>query len=235
MIRSRSWSQCSSDSIEEDEPHDASHEDREARIYDRQRPQVSLDPRHDEDRPNRNSQDCAGDCAEQPAREIRACDIDDRIASGDQECRGYWYRESDSGCGGRSHVSEILLAGLCKSTLRDSMARSGSNGTGDDYMKKNFEMRRARRKVFLAALGLAVCAGGCSYFAQQPEVYPDKFAAAESDRAWIPKSSEYVIPAQARPARTLPEPHATAAGNQYDLPALIDIALSNNPDTRQTW
>jgi outer membrane protein len=115
------------------------------------------------------------------------------------------------------------------------MARSGSNGSGDIYMKKNFERRRARRKVILAALGLAVCAGGCSYFAEQPEVYPDKFAPQESDRAWIPKSSEYVIPMQARPASTLPEPRANAAGNQYDLPALIDIALSNNPDTRQTW
>ena len=50
-----------------------------------------------------------------------------------------------------------------------------------------------------------------------------------------PRSNEYVIPTQARPASTLPEPHATAAGNKYDLPALIDIALSNNPDTQQTW
>ena len=40
---------------------------------------------------------------------------------------------------------------------------------------------------------------------------------------------------QARPPSTIPEPRATSAGNQYDLPALIDIALSNNPDTRQTW
>ena len=40
---------------------------------------------------------------------------------------------------------------------------------------------------------------------------------------------------QARPPSTIPEPHATSAGNQYDLPALIDIALSNNPDTQQTW
>ena len=48
-------------------------------------------------------------------------------------------------------------------------------------------------------------------------------------------ANEYVIPTQARPPSTLPEPRATASGNKYDLPALIDIALSNNPDTRQTW
>ena len=102
-------------------------------------------------------------------------------------------------------------------------------------MKTEFKMRRAGRKLILAALGLALCAGGCTYFAEQPEVYPDKFAPPESDRAWTPKTSEYVIPMQARPASTLPEPRAASVGNKYDLPALIDIALSNNPDTRVTW
>ena len=105
-------------------------------------------------------------------------------------------------------------------------------------MKFDFEMRRARWKLVLAALGLAVCANGCTYFAEQPEVYPEKFAPSESDRAWTPRSgaaNEYVIPMQARPPSTLPEPRATASGNKYDLSALIDIALSNNPDTRQTW
>jgi outer membrane protein len=105
-------------------------------------------------------------------------------------------------------------------------------------MKMDFEIRRAGRTLILAALGLAVCAGGCTYFAEQPEVYPDKFSPADSDRAWTPAhgaANEYVIPIQARPPSTIPEPHATSAGNQYDLPALIDVALSNNPDTRQTW
>ena len=105
-------------------------------------------------------------------------------------------------------------------------------------MKLEFEMRRARWKLIVAALGLAVCAGGCSYFAEQPEVYPEKFAPPEVDRAWTPRSGaakEYAIPMQARPASTLPEPRGGSAGNKYNLPTLIDIALSNNPDTRQTW
>jgi outer membrane protein len=102
-------------------------------------------------------------------------------------------------------------------------------------MKFDFETRCARRKLIVAALGLAVCASGCSYFAEQPEVYPDKFAPAESDRAWTPKSNQYAIPMQERPPSTLPEPRVASAGNKYDLPALIDIALSNNPDTRVTW
>ncbi len=105
-------------------------------------------------------------------------------------------------------------------------------------MKIDFEMRRAGWKLVIAALGLALCAGGCTYFAEQPEVYPDKFSPQESDRAWTPRSgaaNEYAIPTQARPPSTLPEPRVSSAGNKYDLPALIDIALSNNPDTRQTW
>jgi outer membrane protein len=105
------------------------------------------------------------------------------------------------------------------------------------YMKMDFEMCRARWKIVFAvvAAGLAVCASGCTYFAGQPEVHPEKFSPDESDRAWIPRSNEYAIPTQARPPSTLPEPRATNAGKKYDLPALIDIALSNNPDTRQTW
>jgi len=65
-----------------------------------------------------------------------------------------------------------------------------------------------------------------------------KFAPPEVDRAWTPRSgaaNEFAIPMQARPPTTLPEPHATGSGNKCDLPSLIDIALSNNPDTRQTW
>src|SRR5271166_612394 len=100
---------------------------------------------------------------------------------------------------------------------------------GDRLMKIDFETRRTGWKLVIAALGLAVCAGGCTYFAEQPEVYPDKFAPPESDRAWTPRygaSNEYAIPMQARPPSTLPEPRVNPAGNKYDLPALIDIALS---------
>jgi len=105
-------------------------------------------------------------------------------------------------------------------------------------MKMDFEMRRGGRKLVLAAVSLAVCTNGCTYFADKPETYPEKFAPAATDRAWAPNSvaaSEYVIPMQARPANTLPEPRVTHTGNTYDLPVLIDVALSNNPDTRRTW
>src|SRR5271156_4960464 len=102
-------------------------------------------------------------------------------------------------------------------------------------MKMDFDTRRAGWKLVVAAVGLVVCASGCTYFAEQPEVYPNKFSPQDSDRAWVPKSNEYAIPTQVRPASTLPEPRAMGVGNKYDLPALIDIALNNKPDTRLTW
>ncbi len=88
-------------------------------------------------------------------------------------------------------------------------------------MKTEFEMGRGRRKLIVAALGLALCANGCTYFAEQPEVYPDKFAPAESDRAWTPRSgatSEYAIPMQARPPSTLPEPRAAHQATNTTCP-----------------
>src|SRR5271168_5271710 len=78
-------------------------------------------------------------------------------------------------------------------------------------MKMDFDTRRAGWKLVVAAVGLAVCASGCTYFAEQPEVYPDKFSPQDSDRAWIPKSNEYAIPTQARPASTLHQARAVAA------------------------
>src|SRR5712692_2688449 len=105
-------------------------------------------------------------------------------------------------------------------------------------MKIDSEVRRSGWKLVLSALGLVVCAGGCTYFAEQPEVHPEKFAPPAADRAWMPEpgaANHYDIPIQARPTNTLPEPRGTSAGNKYDLPALIDVALSNNPDTRRTW
>ncbi len=105
-------------------------------------------------------------------------------------------------------------------------------------MKMESEMRRARWKLALAALGFTVCANGCTYFAEQPEVYPEKFSPAESDQNMVQSPSaanRYVTPAQARPPSTMPQPRIAGANSEYDLPALIDVALSNNPDTRRTW
>jgi outer membrane protein len=133
-------------------------------------------------------------------------------------------------------MSRSIGAAFCRGPV--SHAERIQMAGGEASMKTDFETRRAPRMLIVAALVLALGGAGCSYFAEQPEVYPDKFAPRNEDRAWTPKSTapgEYVIPMQARPPSTLPEPHPTVASNKYDLPRLIDIALSNNPDTKQTW
>ena len=73
-----------SDSVEEDDPDDAAHQDHQAQVNDRQRPQILFDAGGDENRANHRGQNRAADRAEQPARKIRARDIDHRIASGER-------------------------------------------------------------------------------------------------------------------------------------------------------
>ena len=88
-------------------------------------------------------------------------------------------------------------------------------------MKMNFERRRAARKLVVAAIGLAVCANGCAYFSAQPEVYPDKFAPQESDRAWIPKI-ERICDSDAGAARQHAARAARDSGRQQVRPARAD-------------
>ena len=99
-------------------------------------------------------------------------------------------------------------------------------------MKMDFGKRGSGRKIIVTALGLALCANGCTYFAEQPEVYPDKFSPAESDRAWIPKSNEYVIPMQARPPSTIPEPRVYERGKSIRLARALSTSRSATIPTR---
>src|SRR5260370_35670379 len=110
--------------------------------------------------------------------------------------------------------------------------------TGDRSMNMNSELRRTGWKLIAGALGLALCASGCTYFAEQPEVYPDKFAPPPADRAWIPKSTashEYVIPMQSRPPSSLPAPPVTKAGNRYNRPDLSSVAPATKPAITRSW
>lgn len=108
-------------------------------------------------------------------------------------------------------------------------------------MKNRFAQRKPGRNRIAAALALSAiagCAAGCSYFAEQPEVSPQKFAPPGYDREWslAPAAAQaYAIPASTRPAGTLAELSANDGAAAHDLPALIDIALQNNPETRGAW
>ncbi|HEY2524161.1 MAG TPA: TolC family protein [Candidatus Binataceae bacterium] len=98
-------------------------------------------------------------------------------------------------------------------------------------------------------IGVGIVAGlaGCARMAEQPEANPDRWAPQSAERAWTPSpasASDYRVPSDNRP----PPPATTAApaqpsgqkpaheqGEPYDLPALLDLALRENPDTRFAW
>ena len=94
------------------------------------------------------------------------------------------------------------------------------------------------------AATIAILAAGCSYFEQQPEIQPDRYAPAASDRAWIAPAkmyNEYAVPTAPQDSRnrvtvipSLSNPPMMTA-ERKSLPTLIDVGLSNNPDTRRTW
>lgn len=96
------------------------------------------------------------------------------------------------------------------------------------------ESIRRRRNVMSAAavmLGLAVWLAGCDYLERQPEVNPDRFAPQTVDRPWVPSADqrqEYMVPADAAA-------QPPAENKIYELPELIDLALRQNPSTRQQW
>ncbi|MBF6561430.1 MAG: TolC family protein [Candidatus Binataceae bacterium] len=111
------------------------------------------------------------------------------------------------------------------------------------------------RAAAIAAILAASLAAGCARFGEQPEISPDRYAPASAAMLWNPAPADsYREPAAVRRAPGLAiiqqAPTASAVSAQapqiagtgatgnpkrYDLPALIDVALSNNPATHRAW
>ena len=86
--------------------------------------------------------------------------------------------------------------------------------------------------AFLQMLVIVVMQG-CARLEDRPELYSDRWAPSYEDREWNPapaalQSDSSVMAAQPGPTRT-------ESARPYDLPALVDVALQNNPTTRRTW
>ena len=110
--------------------------------------------------------------------------------------------------------------------------------------------RRLRRRLITREIALAAVAlfaatfAGCAYFQAQPEIQPDRFAPPAPDRSWIEARSlrqEYAVPpAPQRPGAgvtVIPSPAnpPMPSGERQSLATLIDISLTNNPETRRSW
>jgi len=81
-----------------------------------------------------------------------------------------------------------------------------------------------------ALLGLL---GGCAGYDQRPEINPDASAPPKVGREWAPQAAAGFDLASELGA-TAGEPLAER-GKSYPLTALVDLALSRNPETRRTW
>jgi outer membrane protein len=99
----------------------------------------------------------------------------------------------------------------------------------------NRARRPLRLMVKLCVLLMLAGLGGCAASGERPELNPSRWAPAAVQHEWQPGPNEQSIKLEAAPGgfdRNRPPP---AAQPKYDLPALIDLALSRNPDTRQAW
>jgi outer membrane protein len=98
--------------------------------------------------------------------------------------------------------------------------------------------RFAAAATALAAFAIVSAVAGCSYVADQPEVNPDRFAPPAVEREWHPPGSS-VTGGYSPSTKFVEVPIAPAqpigSKQSYDMSALIDLALRNNPDTRRVW
>jgi outer membrane protein len=94
------------------------------------------------------------------------------------------------------------------------------------------------KTIAFAVLALVSGVAGCSNVAELPEVTPDRYAPAAVDREWQPPSATvtggYGPSPKSFEVETAPST-AVQQNGPYDMPGLIDLALTNNPDTRRTW
>jgi outer membrane protein len=87
-------------------------------------------------------------------------------------------------------------------------------------------------------LGAACSLIGCSYFAEAPEIAPNRYGPVAADIPWSPPkkyAGDYAVPAAERAPQQVPRSPAEASHTQLSLPRLVDVALTNNPDTRVAW
>ncbi len=79
--------------------------------------------------------------------------------------------------------------------------------------------------------------GGCAASGERPEFDPSRWAPAAARHEWKPAPNEQAAINIESAAAASSRVHAASIATQtkYDLPALIDLALTENPDTREAW
>jgi outer membrane protein len=85
-----------------------------------------------------------------------------------------------------------------------------------------------------ATLAVILAVGGCGSIADQPAIRPDRFAPPSAEREW---SAGPEIVARHTPAASdlVSSQPGLPGSKSYDLDAMVDLALRNNPQTRRAW
>jgi len=100
-------------------------------------------------------------------------------------------------------------------------------------------VNRAREhlRLMLTVCTILVLAGlgGCATSGERPELNPSRWAPAAVQHEWQPGPNEQALELEAPAGGFDKSRPAPAAVPKYDLPALIDLALNRNPDTREAW
>ncbi len=91
--------------------------------------------------------------------------------------------------------------------------------------------------MLVIILPMLLSLAGCSRLDNLPELSPDKFAPASARTEWEPPPAVARQHAASETSLTAgaPRPLPAASAQPYDLTALIDVALRNNPRTRRAW
>jgi outer membrane protein len=112
------------------------------------------------------------------------------------------------------------------------------------WKRRRWRLRAVLAPAIATAAALGIVFAGCTYMREQPEVDPYRFAPIVSDRSWtapLKAVHEYAIPPGVQVERSgvtvVPSPAnpPVPAGGSQSLAELIDLALTNNPETRRTW
>ncbi len=93
---------------------------------------------------------------------------------------------------------------------------------------------RDRRWSSRAALAAMLFASGCVSFAERPEITPARYAPASSDRSWNANPDVAVNHTPVPETMAALQP-ALPGAHTYDLDAMVDLALRNNPRTQSAW
>jgi outer membrane protein len=104
---------------------------------------------------------------------------------------------------------------------------------------RHYKLGSGIRETLLVALALSV--NGCAQIPRLPELAPDDYVSASVQRPWSPPSdSPSYAPAMsvgmsAGQSVAIPPPSRDRSDARYSLDALVDLAMTHNPQTRVAW